>query len=264
MNEFDYVIVGAGSSGCVLASELSRDPACRVLLLESGPPDTSPMVHMPRGIGKLLDRTNPHVWSYKASMGPGRGQEEWLKGRALGGSSSVNGMVYMRGLPSEYDDWAAAGCTGWGWSDIGRCYKAMEDHELGEAEWRGTGGPLKISMHPRDNPLYEAILTAGEQAGVPRVDDVNAAPQGGMGYQPRTIFEGRRWSAAKAFLSPARARPNLEVRTGVDAQRVVFEGTRAVGVELLQGGVRSVVKARREVVLCAGACIRRSCCNCRA
>nr|WP_315183006.1 GMC family oxidoreductase N-terminal domain-containing protein [uncultured Albidiferax sp.] len=253
MNEFDYVIVGAGSSGCVLASELSRDPACRVLLLESGPPDTSPLVHMPRGIGKLLDPTNPHVWSYKASMGPGRGQEEWLKGRALGGSSSVNGMVYMRGLPSEYDDWAAAGCTGWGWSDIGRCYKAMEDHELGEAEWRGTGGPLKISMHPRDNPLYEAILTASEQAGVPRVEDVNASPQGGMGYQPRTIFAGQRWSAAKAFLTPARTRANLEVRTGVDAQRVLFEGTRAVGVELLQDGVRSVVKARREVVLCAGA-----------
>ena len=252
MERFDYVIVGAGSSGCVLASELSRDPACSVLLLESGPPDTSPLIHMPRGIGKLLDATNPHVWSYQASKGPGRDSEEWLKGRTLGGSSSVNGMVYMRGLPSEYDDWEAAGCTGWGWSDIGRCYKAMEDHELGAAEWRGSGGPLKISMHPRDNPLYEAILTASEQAGLPRVADVNAAPQGGMGYQPRTISDGRRWSAAKAFLDPARSRPNLQIRTGVHAQRVVFEGTQAVGVEIRDASGVSVVRAAREVILSAG------------
>jgi choline dehydrogenase len=179
-----------------------------------------------------------------------------MKGRTLGGSSSVNGMVYMRGLPSEFDDWAAAGCVGWGWSDIGRCFKAMEDHELGEAEWRGAGGPLKVSIHPNDNPLYEAILDACEQAGVPRVEDVNAATQGGVGYQPRTISAGQRWSAAKAFLDPARSRRNLEVRTGVHVQRVVFEGTRAVGVELRdargQAGL-AVVRAAREVILCAGA-----------
>ncbi len=254
--DFDFIIVGAGSSGCVLASELSSDPACRVLLLESGPPDTSPLIHMPRGIGKLLTPGNAHVWSYKAGKGPGRGTEDWLKGRTLGGSSSVNGMVYMRGLPSEYDDWAAAGCTGWGWSDIGRCYKAMEDHELGEGEWRGVGGPVKVSIHPHDNPLYEAILNAGVQAGVPRVEDVNAESQGGLGYQPRTISDGKRWSAAKAFLDPARPRKNLVVRTGVHVQRVVFEGTRAVGVELREGkaaGALVVVRAAREVILSAGA-----------
>lgn len=253
MQCFDFIIVGAGSSGCVLASELSRDPACRVLLLESGPPDTSPLIHMPRGIGKILEPGNPHVWSYAVGKGPGRGTEDWLKGRTIGGSSSINGMVYMRGLPSEYDDWAAAGCEGWGWSDIGRCYKAMEDHELGEAEWRGAGGPLKVSMHPRDNPLYEAVLQAGEQAGVPRVADVNAAPQGGLGYQPRTIRDGRRWSAAKAFLDPARSRPNLEVRTGVQVGRVVFEGTRAVGVEMRDDRGVSTARADREVILSAGA-----------
>jgi choline dehydrogenase len=254
--EFDFIIVGAGSSGCVLANELTRDTACRVLLLESGPPDTSPLIHMPRGIGKLLTPGNPHVWSYKAGKGPGRGSEDWMKGRTLGGSSSVNGMVYMRGLPSEYDDWAAAGCAGWGWSDIGRCFKAMEDHELGEAEWRGAGGPLKVSIHPHDNPLYEAILSAGVQAGVPRVEDVNAAIQGGLGYQPRTISGGQRWSAAKAFLDPARSRKNLVVRTGVHVQRVVFEGTRAVGVELRDtkaAGGASIVRAAREVILSAGA-----------
>jgi choline dehydrogenase-like flavoprotein len=161
----------------------------------------------------------------------------------------------MRGLPSEYDDWAAAGCEGWGWSDIGRCYKKMEDHELGEAEWRGVGGPVKVSIHPNDNPMYEAILNAGVQAGVPRVADVNAAPQGGLGYQPRTISQGKRWSAAKAFLDPARSRKNLMVRTGVHVQRVMFEGTRAVGVELrdAKGGGLSIVRAAREVILSAGA-----------
>jgi choline dehydrogenase len=254
MEPYDFIIVGAGSSGCVLAGELSLDPASRVLLLESGPPDTSPLIHMPRGIGKLLTPGNPHVWSYKAGKGPGRGSEDWMKGRTLGGSSSVNGMVYMRGLPSEYDDWAAAGCEGWGWADLGRLYKAMEDHELGEGEWRGAGGPLKVSIHPHDNPMYEAILNAGVQAGVPRVDDVNAALQGGMGYQPRTISGGKRWSAAKAFLDPARSRRNLEVRTGVHVQRVVFEGTRAVGVELRQAaGGTVIVRAGREVILSAGA-----------
>jgi choline dehydrogenase len=271
MEGFDFVIVGAGSSGCVLASELSRDPACRVLLLESGAPDKSPLIRMPRGIGKLLTPGNPHVWSYKAgkgahmgpSLGPNGDTEDWFKGRTLGGSSSVNGMVYMRGLASEYDDWAAAGCTGWGWSDIGRCYKAIEDHELGEAEWRGSGGPLKVSLQPPDNPLYEAILAAAEQAGLPRVDDVNdvnAVSQGGIGYQPRTIHRGQRWSAATAFLQPARSRPNLEVRTGVHVRRVVFEGeshgARAVGVEVQDASGVSVVSLLRsagEVILCAGA-----------
>ena len=254
MDKFDYVIVGAGSSGCVLASELSKDANCRVLLLEAGPPDTSPLIHMPRGIGKLLTPPNPNIWHYSASQGAGRPNEDWVKGHTLGGSSSVNGMVYMRGLPSEYDDWAAAGCDGWGWQDIGRCYKAMEDHELGEAEWRGAGGPLRISMQPKDHPMYLAILAAAEQAGLPNVPDVNAALHGGIGYQPRTIYKGRRWSAAKAFLEPAAKRPNLTVRTGVEVQRVVFEGTRAVGVELRDStGTLSVVRAQREVILSAGA-----------
>jgi len=254
METFDYVIVGAGSAGSVLAAELSRDAGISVLLLESGPPDTSPLIHMPRGIGKLLQPGNPHVWHYKAGQGPGRGEEDWLKGRTLGGSSSVNGMVWMRGLPSEYDDWAAMGNTGWGWADIGRCLKAMEAHELGEAEWRGGSGPLKISVHPADNPLYENILQAAQQAGVPRVADVNhGGPDGGMGYQPRTIWGGQRQSAAKAFLLPARGRANLTVRTGMRVQRVLFEGTRAVGVALHGKAGLAQVMARREVILCAGA-----------
>jgi choline dehydrogenase len=250
---FDYVIVGAGSAGCVLASELSKDANCRVLLLEAGPADKSPLIHMPRGIGKLLTPPNPNIWHYSASQGKGRPNEDWVKGRTLGGSSSVNGMVYMRSLPSEYDDWQAMGCEGWGWADIGRCYKKMEDHELGAAEWRGAGGPLSISMQPKDHPMYEVILQAAEQAGLARVADVNSAFDGGIGYQARTIRKGRRWSAAKAFLEPARGRPNLQVRTGVQVQRLVFDGTRVVGVELRDASGTSVVKARREVILSAGA-----------
>jgi len=255
-DRYDYIIVGAGSSGCVLANRLSEDPQTTVLLVESGPDDTSPLVHMPRGIGKLLAPGNPHVWDYQVSPGGNRPPEVWLKGRAVGGSSSINGMVYVRGAPLDYDHWASLGCTGWGWDEIGRRFVELEDHPLGAGEWRGVGGPLKITMHPTGNPLCEAVLAAGEEIGVPRsadMNDVDTVRDGGFSYQPTTTFKGKRFSAARAFLTPVRGRANLDVLPDTDALKVEITDRRATGVTIRnKAGTRSV-GAEREVILSAGA-----------
>jgi len=254
--QYDYIIVGAGSSGCVLANRLSADPATSVLLVESGPDDTSPLIRMPRGIGKLLTPGNKHVWDYQISPRGNAPQETWLKGRAVGGSSSINGMVYVRGAPADYDSWRDLGCAGWGWDEMSRRFVELEGHALGANATRGGAGPLKISMHPSGAPVCEALLDASEEMGVPRVDEMNgleAVTHGGMGYQPTTTHKGKRFSAARAFLTPVRGRKNLDVVPETDVLRIIFSNRRARAVKLRGKAGTHEVAARREIILSAGA-----------
>lgn len=253
---YDYVIVGAGSAGCVLASRLSENPDVEVLLVESGPSDRHPFIDIPLGTGKLMrsEAGAKYFSFYQASPGGNREPDFWLKGRTIGGSSSINGMVYMRGFPSDYDRWEERGCTGWGWQTMGRCFREIENHELGASEWRGADGPLRVSMTRLDR-LGRATLAAAVEAGTAAVEDINdpdAQLDGGVGSQPCTIWRGRRVSSGRAFLDPARRRRNLDIVTETEVLALEFDGLRATGVRL-QGKTGShTIFARREVILCAG------------
>lgn len=255
-DEYDYVIVGAGSAGCALANRLSVDPGISVLVVESGPSDDALLVHMPRGVGLINNPGSKYIWEYNVSTGGNPPSERWFRGRTLGGSSSVNGMVYMRGAPSDYDGWARLGCEGWGWAQIGPKFVELENHDLGGGQWRGSGGPQKITTHARGDPLFEAILEAAREMGVARVEDVNdivAVREGGVGYQPTTRYRGQRFSAADAFLHPLKARRNLEVVTQSDALQIEFVNRRATSAKIRRKGETRSVRARREIILCAGA-----------
>lgn len=235
----DYIIVGAGSSGSVLADRLSADGRSKVLLLEEGPADTSPLVSMPKGFGKLL--ADPRHVHYIPTAADGDiPPEVWIRGKLLGGSSSVNGMMYFRGHPEDYEEWAALGATGWGWEAMSRAFAATEKR-------------LQPSFCPDHDELGNRVIEAAVEMGVPRVENLNHEKQFGVGYAPRTIRNGRRISAATAFLKPAMARPNLRVQTGVSVDRVTFENGRATGVEARQNGQPVRFTASREVILSAGA-----------
>jgi choline dehydrogenase-like flavoprotein len=251
---FDILIVGAGSAGCVLAARLSEDPALRVGLIEAGPPDKSVLIHCPAGLA-LLAQTGAANWGFETEPQPGlngrRGYQP--RGKVLGGSSSVNAMIYARGHRADYDAWAAEGNPGWSFDEVLPWFKHAEHNERGADAFHGTGGPLNVADLRSDATWRERFTQAGVQAGYPRNPDFNGAEQEGFGPYQVTHRNGERFSAAKAYLTPQLSRPNLQVLTGAQVLRVRFEGGRAVGVDVRMGGAERTLKARREVILSAGA-----------
>ncbi|MGW1377535.1 GMC family oxidoreductase [Streptomyces sp. NPDC002446] len=250
---YDYIIVGAGSAGCVLASRLTEDDDVRVLLVEAGPVDDAPEIHIPAAMGKLFQ--TKYDWRYLSECEPGLdGRRRFLpRGRMLGGSSSMNAMVYIRGNRHDYDAWAAAGAEEWSWDDVLPYFLRAEDFQGRRSPWHGTGGPLTVSEGRSRNPLMAAYVAAAQEAGHPYTPDFNGPEQDGVGYYHLTQRDGMRCSTADAYLRPALERPNLEVLTGAQCTRVLFEGARAAGVELERGGELRRLRAGREVVLSAGA-----------
>ena len=251
---FDYIVVGAGSAGAVLAARLSQDPAVRVLLLEAGPPDTSFWIHLPIGYGKTMWSKTLN-WRFQTDADPGMNGRRiyWPRGKTLGGSSSINGLVYIRGQREDYDHWAALGNRGWGYDDLLPYFKRSECNQRGGNAWHGAEGALKVSDIGDRHALIDAFIEAAGQCGVPRNDDFNGAVQEGAGYYQLTTHRGLRSSTATAYLKPARQRPNLAIRTGAHCTGITLQGRRATGVSWLQGGSRHSASARAEVLLCAGA-----------
>lgn len=251
---FDYIVVGAGSAGCVLANRLTESGRHRVLLIEAGGRDSNPWIHIPLGYGKLF--TNPNVnWMYNSEPEPELNNRQIIqpRGKVLGGSSSINGLLYLRGQREDFDHWRQLGNAGWSFDDVLPYFRRSEDQERGEDELHGVGGPLAVTNVRDPHPLCEAFIEAAQQAGYPRNDDFNGATQEGAGYFQLTARNGRRCSTAVGYLKPARKRHNLVVASEALATRVLFDGKRATGVEYMQGGKRITARAEGEVILAGGA-----------
>lgn len=254
MKEFDYVIVGAGSAGCVLANRLTDNGRYSVCLLEAGPEDKYPWIHIPIGYAKTMQHTD-YNWRFYTEPEPNLDNRQIYqpRGRTLGGSSSINGLIYIRGQQRDYDEWASLGNRGWSWKDCLPYFRKLETNDLGASETRGGDGPMHATSIPPNNTLVDAFIAASESLGVPRVNDFNSGPQEGVGYFQLSTHKGFRCSTAVAYLKPIRHRKNLHVETGAQATLILFEGKRAVGVRYQKLGALQDVRARREVLLCAGA-----------
>jgi choline dehydrogenase len=251
---FDYIVVGAGSAGCVLAHRLSENGRNTVLLLEAGPRDTYPWIHVPIGYAKTM--FHPVLnWGFYTEPEPAMNGRKvyWPRGRTLGGSSAINGLISIRGQREDYDTWAAAGNPGWRYDDVLPWFRRLEHNVRGASEWHGAEGPLWASDIESPHPLVEAMIAGAQELGIPRNDDFNGPTQEGAGYYQLTTRRGRRCSTAVAYLRPAQGRTNLRIETNAHATRVDLDGARAAGITYRQGGTLKSATARREVILAAGA-----------
>jgi choline dehydrogenase len=249
----DYVIVGAGTAGCVLAARLTENPATSVLLLEAGPVDRHFSISIPAAFSRLFKTR--FDWNFSSVPQPAlEGRSIYFpRGRMLGGTSSMNAMLHVRGNPADYDGWREDGCPGWGWDDVLPAFRKAERHARGPSPWRGTDGPLEIRDLGEHSPATHAFVEAAQEAGLPRNPDMNGERQEGVDYSQVTQRRGRRWSVADAYLRPALKRPNLTVRTDAQVRRILLDGSRATGAEYAVNGATHSASARREVILAAGA-----------
>ena len=254
MDRWDYIVVGAGSAGCALANRLSEKPDVNVLLLEAGGSDRSLYIHMPAAIIRAIG--NPRLdWCYQAEPDPSRNDrvDLWPGGKTLGGSSSINGMLYVRGAPVDFDRWQTEGCPGWSYADVLPYFKGMETTPLGDDRYRGRSGPVRTSALRTIHPLAHTFVQAAREAGISFNDDYNGASQEGVAYSEVTQQRGRRYSAARAYLHPVRRRPNLALHTRSVCERLIIENGRCVGVDYIRGGKRQRASCQGEVILAAGA-----------